>query len=51
MLRFGTEVSAHGAADMPVWGKVFAKMSKVNSQESDLRTSNLIRYLETLQVR
>jgi len=51
VLRFGTEASAHGAAEMPVWGKVFAQMSKVNSQESDLRTTNLIRYLETLQVR
>jgi mono/diheme cytochrome c family protein len=51
VLRFGTDVRAHGAAEMPVWGKVFAHMSKVNSQETDLRTANLIRYLESLQVR
>ena len=51
VLRFGTEVSAHGAADMPVWGKVFASMSRPNSQDADLRTANLIRYLESVQVR
>jgi mono/diheme cytochrome c family protein len=51
VLRFGTEVSAHGSAEMPVWGTVFTKMSKVNPQETDLRTANLTRYLQTLQVR
>jgi mono/diheme cytochrome c family protein len=51
VLRFGADVPAHGAAEMPVWGKVFANMSKVNSQETDLRTANLIRYLESVQVR
>jgi mono/diheme cytochrome c family protein len=51
VLHFGTDVPAHGAAEMPVWGKIFASMSKVNSQETDLRTANLIRYLETVQVR
>jgi mono/diheme cytochrome c family protein len=51
VLRFGTDVRAHGSAEMPVWGSVFAKMSKVNSQEKDLRTANLCRYLESLQAR
>lgn len=51
VLRFGTDVRAHGAADMPVWGTVFGKMSKTNPQERDLRTANLSRYLETLQAR
>jgi len=51
VLRFGTEVSAHGAVEMPVWGKVFFKMSTASSQETDLRTSNLVRYLESLQVK
>ena len=51
VVRFGTEVNAHGSAQMPVWGKVFAKMSKVNPEESELRTTNLTRYLETLQVK
>ena len=51
VVRFGTEVNAHGSAEMPVWGKVFAKISKINPGETDLRTTNLSRYLETLQVK
>jgi len=51
VLRFGTDVRPHGSAEMPVWGTVFTKMSKVNSQETDLRTANLTRYLQSLQVR
>jgi mono/diheme cytochrome c family protein len=51
VLRFGTNVSAHGAAEMPVWGTIFNKMSKVNSQEPDLRTANLSRYLQSIQAR
>ena len=50
VLRFGSEVGAHGSAEMPVWGTVFGKMTKVNSQERDLRTANLSRYLRSLQV-
>ncbi len=51
VLRFGTDVRAHGSAEMPVWGQIFTKMSKLNTQEKDLRTANLSRYLETLQVK
>ena len=51
VMRFGTEVSAHGSANMPVWGEVFGKMSKTNPQETELRTTNLSRYLETIQVK
>ena len=51
VLRFGPELRAHGSADMPVWGTVFGKMSKVNPQEKDLRAANLSRYLRTLQAR
>jgi mono/diheme cytochrome c family protein len=51
VLRFGTDVRAHGSAQMPVWGQIFTRMSKLNTQEKDLRTANLSRYLETLQVK
>ena len=51
VLRFGTDVRAHGSAEMPVWGQIFTRMSKLNAQEKDLRTSNLSRYMETLQVK
>src|SRR5215472_3720127 len=49
VLRFGADVRSHGSAEMPVWGSVFTKMSRVNSQETELRTANLSRYLESLQ--
>ena len=51
VMRFGTDVNAHGSAGMPVWGEIFGKMSKTNPQETDLRTTNVSRYLETLQVK
>ena len=51
VLRFGSAVDAHGSAQMPVWGTIFAKMSKVNSQERDLRTANLSRYLQSIQAK
>jgi hypothetical protein len=51
VMRFGADVPAHGSADMPIWGQIFGKMSKTNPQETDLRTTNLSRYLETLQVK
>jgi hypothetical protein len=50
-MRFGTDVRAHGSAEMPVWGQILGQMSKTNPQEKDLRTANLARYLETLQVK
>ena len=51
VLRFGTDMRSHGSDEMPVWGTVFTRMSKVNPQETDLRTANLSRYLQSLQVR
>lgn len=51
VLEFGSEVRAHGSAEMPVWGPILGKMNHVNSQDKDLRMSNLSRYLETIQVK
>lgn len=51
VMRFGTEVQAHGSVEMPVWGQIFGQMSKTNPQEKDLRAANLSHYLETLQVK
>lgn len=51
VVRFGVEEHAHGSAQMPVWGPIFGTMSKTNPQEKELRTANLARYLETLQVK
>ena len=51
ILRFGTEVPAHGSATMPVWGPILGNMNRTNLQEKQLRISNLARYLETIQER
>ena len=49
ILEFGTEVSAHGSAKMPVWGPILGTMNRANLQDKQLRISNLARYLETIQ--
>jgi mono/diheme cytochrome c family protein len=50
VLQYGAEFPSHGSAEMPVWGPIFGKMETVNPQVKQLRISNLIRYLKTLQV-
>jgi mono/diheme cytochrome c family protein len=51
VLKFGSEMPSHGSAEMPVWGPILGRMGQVNSQDKDLRMTNLSRYLETLQVK
>jgi len=48
-LQFGTDVAAHGNADMPVWGPILGKMNHTSMQEKQLRISNLSRYIQSLQ--
>jgi mono/diheme cytochrome c family protein len=49
ILQFGSEVQAHGSAQMPVWGPILGNMNRTNTQERLLRISNLSHYLETIQ--
>ena len=51
VLQYGAEFPSHGSAEMPVWGPIFGKMETVNPQVKQLRISNLIRYLKTLQIK
>lgn len=51
ILQFGSELPAHGSAQMPVWGPILGNMNRTNSQEKLLRISNLSHYLETIQAR
>lgn len=44
------DVTAHGSRDMPIWGSVFREMSH-SSGEVQLRISNLVAYVKTLQVK
>jgi len=42
---------AHGSKEMPVWGKVFWRMSEGHSSEVQLRVTNLNKYIESLQAK
>ena len=49
VLRFGVKPTAHGASDMPTWGPLFSTVSGSNPALVDMRISNLVRYIQTLQ--
>jgi mono/diheme cytochrome c family protein len=51
MLRNGAKVPAHGSSDMPVWGPLFASISGRDPALVNMRIANLVRYLESLQVK
>ena len=51
VLQFGSEMPAHGSAQMPIWGPILGSMSHYDTQDKQLRISNLSRYLETIQVK
>ena len=51
VLEFGSELSAHGSPNMPVWGPIFGNMNRTHLQEKQLRISNLAHYLESIQER
>jgi mono/diheme cytochrome c family protein len=43
-----TQTPAHGREDMPIWGEVFRSEDR---GKNALRISNLVKYIETLQVK
>ena len=51
VLEFGSALPAHGSAAMPVWGPILGRMNQTNSMDKQLRISNLVRYIESLQVK
>ncbi len=46
----GTMISAHGSADMPVWGPIFRAIDQSDSGPT-LRIANLTSYLESIQAK
>lgn len=51
VLRFGTELPAHGSRDMPVWGPILRSLNRsTTTSEEQQRISNLTRYLSTMQM-
>ncbi len=49
-LRTGV-AGAHGSNEMPVWGPLFSSVSSRDDAIVQMRISNLIRYIETLQAK
>ncbi len=51
VMDFGSNLPAHGSAEMPVWGPILGKMNQMNVMDKQLRISNLSHYIESLQVK
>jgi mono/diheme cytochrome c family protein len=51
ILRGQTNLVPHGDQEMPVWGRVFWRMSQGHEEIVMQRIANLNRYIETLQVK
>ena len=51
VLRGQTNLVPHGDQEMPVWGRVFWRMSQGHEEIVTQRISNLNRYIESLQVK
>ncbi len=50
MIKGEQTVTAHGTREMPVWGPVFRSMSG-DEKLGELRVNNLVKFIETLQVK
>lgn len=48
VLRKGIS-GAHGSSEMPVWGPLFSQVSGHDESLVQMRISNLVRYIETIQ--
>jgi len=51
VLEYGSELPAHGTAQMPVWGPVLGRMDQQHPDQRLLRISNLSQYLRSIQAR
>ena len=50
-IRGETVLPAHGSREMPVWGQLFWGMSHGHEGEVQQRTTNLTKYIESLQAK
>ncbi|HYA61812.1 MAG TPA: cytochrome c [Candidatus Sulfotelmatobacter sp.] len=51
VLKFGSGPGAHGSKEMPVWGPLFQSLDKYHDTAVQQRISNLVEFIETLQVK
>jgi len=48
-IRGDVRVVSHGTSEMPVWGHVFERMGQGDTAEVQMRLSNLVAYIRSLQ--
>lgn len=51
VLEYGSNLPAHGTAQMPVWGQVLDRMDQQHPDQTLLRISNLSQYLRSIQAK
>ena len=49
VLRNGVNAPAHGTAEMPIWGPLFLALDSSFQSQANLRITNLINYIKSLQ--
>jgi mono/diheme cytochrome c family protein len=51
VLKNGVKLPAHGTSDMPVWGPLFGTIGGTDQALVNIRITNLVTYLKSLQVK
>jgi mono/diheme cytochrome c family protein len=51
VLRNGVSISAHGPAEMPIWGSTFKESERLSSAQIDERIAKLTAYLKSMQTK
>jgi mono/diheme cytochrome c family protein len=51
VLRFGVDIPSHGSTTMPIWGPVLGSMNSTDPNDKQLRISNLVDFLKSIQVK
>ena len=51
VIRGQADLPAHGNEDMPVWGRLFSSISQGHDSQVQQRVSNLVDYIDKLQVK
>lgn len=51
VLRFGSEITAHGSSTMPTWGPLLRSLNTSEEAEAQLRIANIVKHIESLQTK
>ncbi len=51
VIRGQAATPSHGSQDMPIWGQLFSSISQGHEGQVQQRITNLVNYIETVQVK